>query len=672
MEQQQPSTSYQPPGSSQQYADNVPGDGYQNYPNNIPNEQQGMPKYPYQTGAESVQYRKTRAKVSRLNRNLSPGPIKNPKTPTTVSPVKEKNDKELHKWFWEMQRHKMENMDEDSIRHHCRHMNLPMARVKKIMKLDDEVKGLMIASDAPVFMSAASEMFVQEMTMLGWQVVDEGRRKTMQKADLVSAVHKNEQFDFLVDLLPADANKQSNGVTVANLPQTGITDDGQQIQYVIADPSIVTGNHVYQLDDGQYVQATPIGNPIPLGAEGSEVHELPPGMQLIQVTDEADVVAMFTHNKPLALEKITLIRHDNDDNRTAPLYSVKQEASDRVVELGQEVNCIEEGFDFAIAIVDKETGEVTMKPARVYQFEGRSAEDASDLTMPKRKLPTNYDKDYSIKSDKWAEKRRQLTENFGSTKKLKIQEAVVRRTIKTETLDEMRKTAFASNSNIKDEDIKVDQISLINKAVSSILPPAVQAELARDIYPLSTFISDEEIEIVSDDALELFKDKKKKELLAAGVPEPLAIICSLRWLNCSRLWEKQGTISRKELNELKMSSLLRQKIQTEFFLESEFNRGLNGKGPERIRLAKAERDRFVSYTLALALHLAPGHLIPITGWQMALNYPPSKLEKLLEGLGCDILKLNTEDAMRYMSLRAARLLRPPSAETKQQQKLRRR
>ena len=39
----------------------------------------------------------------------------------------------------------------------------------------------MRASDAPLFLAMACELFVEELTLLSWQVVEDGRRKTMQK-----------------------------------------------------------------------------------------------------------------------------------------------------------------------------------------------------------------------------------------------------------------------------------------------------------------------------------------------------------------------------------------------------------------------------------------------------------------------------------------------------------
>ncbi|KAK6034098.1 hypothetical protein COOONC_28386 [Cooperia oncophora] len=83
--------------------------------------------------------------------------------------------------FWPGQMRKIEHMTESEMREHCKHMELPMARVKKVMRIDDDVRSQMISSDAPLLLAAASEMFIQEITLRAWQLVEEGRRKTLQK-----------------------------------------------------------------------------------------------------------------------------------------------------------------------------------------------------------------------------------------------------------------------------------------------------------------------------------------------------------------------------------------------------------------------------------------------------------------------------------------------------------
>uniref|UniRef100_A0A0K0DAI2 Nuclear transcription factor Y subunit gamma n=1 Tax=Angiostrongylus cantonensis TaxID=6313 RepID=A0A0K0DAI2_ANGCA len=66
----------------------------------------------------------------------------------------------------------------------------------------------MISSDAPLLLAAASEMFIQELTLRAWQLVEEGRRKTLQKSDIAAAASRFEHFDFLIDIVPREDTKK--------------------------------------------------------------------------------------------------------------------------------------------------------------------------------------------------------------------------------------------------------------------------------------------------------------------------------------------------------------------------------------------------------------------------------------------------------------------------------
>jgi histone H3/H4 len=86
--------------------------------------------------------------------------------------------------------------------------NLPLARIKKIMKADEDVR--MIAAEAPVVFARACEMFILELTHRGWAHAEENKRRTLQKSDIAAAVARTEVFDFLVDIVPRDEAKEAD------------------------------------------------------------------------------------------------------------------------------------------------------------------------------------------------------------------------------------------------------------------------------------------------------------------------------------------------------------------------------------------------------------------------------------------------------------------------------
>ncbi|XP_050439306.1 nuclear transcription factor Y subunit gamma-like [Adelges cooleyi] len=98
---------------------------------------------------------------------------------------------------------------------------LPLARIKKVMKMDENVK--MISAEAPMLFSKATEMFIKELTLRAWIHTDENRRRTLQKNDIAMAISKYDQFDFLIDIVPREEVK----VVTANKT----TLNPEQVQY---------------------------------------------------------------------------------------------------------------------------------------------------------------------------------------------------------------------------------------------------------------------------------------------------------------------------------------------------------------------------------------------------------------------------------------------------------
>ncbi|KAF9986207.1 hypothetical protein BGZ75_002087 [Mortierella antarctica] len=99
--------------------------------------------------------------------------------------------------FWEEQILAAEQFDSDFKNH-----PLPLARIKKVMKSDPEVK--MISAEAPILFSKACEIFICEITRRAWLHAEENKRRTLQRSDVASAVSRSDQFDFLIDIVPRE------------------------------------------------------------------------------------------------------------------------------------------------------------------------------------------------------------------------------------------------------------------------------------------------------------------------------------------------------------------------------------------------------------------------------------------------------------------------------------
>ncbi|XP_015586838.1 nuclear transcription factor Y subunit gamma [Cephus cinctus] len=104
--------------------------------------------------------------------------------------------------------------------------SLPLARIKKIMKLDEEVK--MISAEAPMLFSKAAEIFIHELTLRAWVHTEDNKRRTLQRNDIAMAITKYDQFDFLIDIVPRDELKQSKAQTDSTV-RTSMNSD--QVHY---------------------------------------------------------------------------------------------------------------------------------------------------------------------------------------------------------------------------------------------------------------------------------------------------------------------------------------------------------------------------------------------------------------------------------------------------------
>lgn len=71
----------------------------------------------------------------------------------------------------------------------------------------------MISGEAPIVLSKACELFVEEITKRAWNVTMQGKRRTLHKEDVVSAVIATDVFDFLLGLVSPEVGTTSDDGT---------------------------------------------------------------------------------------------------------------------------------------------------------------------------------------------------------------------------------------------------------------------------------------------------------------------------------------------------------------------------------------------------------------------------------------------------------------------------
>jgi len=157
--------------------------------------------------------------------------------------------------------------------------SLPLARIKKIMKADEDVR--MISAEAPVIFSRACEMFILELTLRSWNHTEENKRRTLQKNDIAAAITRTDIFDFLVDIVPREDLKDE---VLASIPRgtmpVGGPVDALSYCYMppphapqVGAPGMIMGKHV--MDPAMYAQQSHPYMAQHMWPQGSEQQQSP-------------------------------------------------------------------------------------------------------------------------------------------------------------------------------------------------------------------------------------------------------------------------------------------------------------------------------------------------------------------------------------------------------------
>eukprot|EP00540_Astrosyne_radiata_P018052 CAMPEP_0116866780 /NCGR_PEP_ID=MMETSP0418-20121206/26240_1 /TAXON_ID=1158023 /ORGANISM="Astrosyne radiata, Strain 13vi08-1A" /LENGTH=369 /DNA_ID=CAMNT_0004502495 /DNA_START=64 /DNA_END=1173 /DNA_ORIENTATION=- len=120
-------------------------------------------------------------------------------TPSATSPqFLAKLSSTLHT-FWTEQLQLVQQLPPSTEQDFKTHNDLPLARIKRIMKSDEDVR--MISAEAPVLFAKACELFILELTLRSWSFSQHHKRRTLQKEDIREAIQRTDIFDFLVDVI---------------------------------------------------------------------------------------------------------------------------------------------------------------------------------------------------------------------------------------------------------------------------------------------------------------------------------------------------------------------------------------------------------------------------------------------------------------------------------------
>nr|AYA73774.1 nf-y [Solanum tuberosum] len=154
--------------------------------------------------------------------------------------------------FWTYQRQEIEQVND------FKNHQLPLARIKKIMKADEDVR--MISAEAPILFAKACELFILELTIRSWLHAEENKRRTLQKNDIAAAITRTDIFDFLVDIVPRDEIKEEDaglGPGMVGSTASGVLYLGRD-HAKPAPPGVMMGRPAMPgVDPSMYVQPPP-------------------------------------------------------------------------------------------------------------------------------------------------------------------------------------------------------------------------------------------------------------------------------------------------------------------------------------------------------------------------------------------------------------------------------
>ncbi|CAG2102251.1 unnamed protein product [Medioppia subpectinata] len=179
--------------------------------------------------------------------------------------------------FWHREIDNIKNLAQTDFKN----QELPLARIKKIMKLDDDVK--MISAEAPVLFAKAAEIFITEISLRAWIHTEDNKRRTLQRNDIAMAITKYDQFDFLIDIVPRDElkpTKRQDNDAMRGAVATTAAVHPDQVQYYLQ----LAQQHQQALQhqgpqQGQQIQIVQTG----AGAGGQPQFAMSGSGQLVQV-----------------------------------------------------------------------------------------------------------------------------------------------------------------------------------------------------------------------------------------------------------------------------------------------------------------------------------------------------------------------------------------------------
>ena len=101
------------------------------------------------------------------------------------------------KQLWGGQLAEMEALGVSNKQAFKHHNDLPLARIKRIMKSDEDVR--MISAEAPILFAKACEIFILDLAVRSWVYAETNKHTGLEKEDICTVLRRTDVFDFLTE-----------------------------------------------------------------------------------------------------------------------------------------------------------------------------------------------------------------------------------------------------------------------------------------------------------------------------------------------------------------------------------------------------------------------------------------------------------------------------------------
>jgi nuclear transcription factor Y gamma len=108
--------------------------------------------------------------------------------------------------MWAEQKREVMALKSDSKTAFKHQSDLPLARIKRVMKSDEDVR--MISAEAPILFAKACEMFVLDLTIRCYAYSEHNKRGGLEREDVYQVLKETDIFDFLAEVSYSHLNRE--------------------------------------------------------------------------------------------------------------------------------------------------------------------------------------------------------------------------------------------------------------------------------------------------------------------------------------------------------------------------------------------------------------------------------------------------------------------------------